>query len=66
MSTVTFKIDNSVQGTITSISTIPIINNVYAYTTNLSSLSSYSYLNISSHTNQLSNLNTTTLTFNNN
>ena len=47
MSTVIFTNDNSVQGTITSILTTSTNNSVYAYATNLSSLSSYSYLNIS-------------------
>ena len=47
MSTVNFSSDNSVQGTITSITSTPLGINLYAYNTNLSSLSSYSYLNIS-------------------
>ncbi len=47
MATVIFNSDNSVQGTITSITSTPLGINIYAYNTNLSSLSSYIYLNIS-------------------
>ena len=46
MSTVNFSSDNSVQGTITTITSTPLGINLYAYNTNLSSLSSYSYLSI--------------------
>ena len=59
MSTVNFSSDNSVQGTITSITSTPLGINLYAYNTNLSSLSSYSYLSIN-------NLNATSTTIFNN
>ena len=55
MSTVNFSSDNSVQGTITTITATPLGINLYAYNTNLSSLSSYSTLAIN-------NLNTTSTT----
>ncbi len=59
MSTVNFSSDNSVQGTITSIISTPLAINLYAYNTNLSSLSSFSYLSIN-------NLNATSGTIFNN
>jgi len=59
MSTVNFNSDNSVQGTITTITATPLGINLYAYNTNLSSLSSYSTLAIN-------NLNTTSTTIFNN
>ena len=55
MSTVNFSSDTSIQGTITLITSTPLGINLYAYNTNLSSLSSYSYLNI----NNLNNTATT-------
>ena len=55
MATVIFNSDNSVQGTITSITSTPLGINLYAYNTNLSSLSTYSTLSIS-------NLNATSTT----
>ena len=66
MTTVTFLNDNSIQGTITSISITSTNNSVYAYATNLTtlnnnvnSLSSNTTLLINGHTTQLSNLNST-------
>ena len=59
MATVIFNSDNSVQGTITSITSAPLGINIYAYNTNLSSLSTYSTLSIS-------NLNATSTTTSNN
>ena len=59
MSTVNFSSDNSVQGTITSITSTPLGINLYAYNTNLSSLSTNSILNIN-------NLNATSTTIFNN
>ena len=48
MATVNFTPDNSLQGTTTSIISTPLsINFLYAYNTNLSSLSTYSTLSIS-------------------
>jgi hypothetical protein len=47
MATVIFNSDNSVQGTITSITSTPLGINIYAYNTNLSSLSTYWTLSIS-------------------
>ncbi len=44
MATVIFNSDNSVQGTITSITSTPSGINTNAYNTNLSSLSTYSTL----------------------
>ncbi len=65
MSTVIFSSDNSVQGTPTSIISTPLGINLYAYNTNLSSLSSYSYLNISETNANLNNYSTnSTLTIN--
>ena len=59
MATVILNSDNSVQGTITSITSTPLGINLYAYNTNLSSLSTYSTLSIN-------NLQaTSTTTFNN-
>ena len=47
MSTVVFKTDDSVQGTTTTITTIPIGSGyIYAYNTSLSNLSTYTKLNI--------------------
>jgi hypothetical protein len=55
----TFIQDDSIQGTTTTITEVVLGGPLYAYNTNLSSLSSYSYLNIN-------NLNaTSTTTFNN-
>ena len=59
MSTVNFNSDNSVQGTITTITATPLGINLYAYNTSLSNLSSYSTLAIN-------NLNTTSTTIFNN
>ncbi len=47
MATIIFNSDNTVQGTITSITSTPLGINIYAYNTNLSSLSTYSTLSIS-------------------
>ncbi len=46
MATVIFNSDISVQGTITTITSTPLVMNSYAYNTNLSSLSTYSTLSI--------------------
>jgi hypothetical protein len=58
MATVIFNSDNSVQGTITSITSTPLGINTYAYNTNLSSLSTYSTISIS-NTNATSSTETT-------
>ncbi len=47
MATVIFNSDNSVQGTIKSITSTPLGIKIYSYNTNLSSLSTYSTLWIS-------------------
>ncbi len=59
MATVIFDSDNSVQGTITSITSTPLGINTYAYNTNLSSFSTYSTLSVC-------NLNATSTTIFNN
>jgi hypothetical protein len=46
MATIIFNSDDSVQGTITSITSTPLGINIYAYNTDLSNLSTYSKLKI--------------------